>query len=294
MSTEPAARGASEAGAAEAAAYELAPGPSHAELVDRQRRWGGWYALLANLGAFRTYWWSMLIVGIGSPAIYLLAFGGGLALLIAANGVDVDGVGYLTFVGPALLLNAVFQTAFEEGSMPVFGGFKWRGNYFAAANTGISPAQQVLGVVGFALVRTIPAAAVFLGILALGGAVPSWGGLWLVPVSVLTALAVCLPTMAFAASIRDDRGQWNMLNRFVVMPLMLFSGTYYPLEVLPGAMQWIGWLSPLWHAVDLGRIAVYGLERPWWYPIVHVGVLLCFAAVGWRLARGAFTRRLAT
>ena len=271
---------------------ELAPGPDHAVLAARQRRWGAWYAFEHELQAARAWLVSALVVGFGTPALYVLAFGAGLAALLQSQGTTVDDVDYLTFVGSALLVNGVFQTAFQEGSFPVFGGFLWRGNYLVQANAGIAPRQSAAGTALFALLRTVPAGVVFLVILALVGAVPSWGALWLIPISALLALAAALPAMAFAATLKHDRGQWNLVNRFIVMPLMLFSGTYYPLEVLPGGMQWIGWISPVWHAADLGRIVAYDLDRPGWLVLVHIAVLVAFALGGAALAARAFARRL--
>ena len=270
----------------------LAPGPDTATLAERQRRWGWWYATEASLGALKSYGWIMLLQGFGSPLIYVMAFGVGLAALMQSRGQQVDGVDYLTFVASGLVLSGAFMTAFLEGSFPVFGGFKWRGSFFVGANAGLTPAQQAIGIANFALIRTLPAVVFFLVILAIAGGLPSWGAVWMIPISVLVALSVCLPAMAFAAWLRDDRGQWNMLNRFVVMPLMLFSGTYYPLEVLPVGMQWIGWISPLWHGIDLGRVAIYGLDRPVWLIVVHVLVLLATIAVGWMLAHHHFKKRL--
>ena len=287
-------RGATGASAAASAATleTLAPGPDRESLARNQRRFGAWYATEGALGALRRFWWTMLLQGIGAPILYVLAFGVGLAVLMQARGTNVDGVDYLTFVGPALLLNGVFQTAFMEGSFPVFGGFKWRGTFFIGANAGLTPSQQALGVLNFALLRTIPTALIFLAVLAIAGGVPSWNALWLVPISVLLAASAALPAMAFAARLRDDRGEWNMVNRFIIIPLMLFSGTYYPLDVLPAGLQWIGWISPLWHSVDLARIASYGLERPVWLVAVHIAVIAAYAGVGWLLARRYFTRRL--
>lgn len=87
---------------------ELAHGPDHATLAARQRRWGAWYAFEHELQAARAWLVSALVVGFGTPALYVLAFGAGLAALLQANGTTVDGVDYLTFVGPALLVNGVF------------------------------------------------------------------------------------------------------------------------------------------------------------------------------------------
>ena len=82
------------------------------------------------------------------------------------------------------------------------------------------------------------------------------------------------------------------VQRFLIMPLFLFSGTFYPLHTLPPVLQWIGWLSPQWHAAQLGRVASYGLDEPAWLIVVHVAYLLVLAIAGWVLVRRVFTRRL--
>jgi lipooligosaccharide transport system permease protein len=77
------------------------------------------------------------------------------------------------------------------------------------------------------------------------------------------------------------------------MPMFLFSGTFYPLETLPAWLQWIGWISPLWHATELGRMLTYG---PVDLPLagLHLVYLLILAVVGYVLGRRMFERRLAT
>jgi lipooligosaccharide transport system permease protein len=79
----------------------------------------------------------------------------------------------------------------------------------------------------------------------------------------------------------------------VVMPLFLFGGTFYPLESMPSYLQWIGWVSPMWHGTQLARWASFGLELSAGAAVLHLGVLLLACGLGIAVAMRVFTRRLA-
>ena len=98
--------------------------------------------------------------------------------------------------------------------------------------------------------------------------------------------------MAYAASIIDDKGQFALVQRFVFMPMFLFSGTFYPLATLPLWLQWIGWISPLWHASELGRLVTYGKVIDPALVAVHVGYLVLLVIIGLVIGRRLFARRL--
>ena len=83
-----------------------------------------------------------------------------------------------------------------------------------------------------------------------------------------------------------------MIMRFGVTPMFLFSGTFFPLTQLPFFLQWIGWISPLWHGTELGRIFSYGLQEPIWLTVLHVLYLVAITAVCWRMTQRVVTRRL--
>src|SRR3546814_17812270 len=98
--------------------------------------------------------------------------------------------------------------------------------------------------------------------------------------------------MAYAASIRDDKGQFALVQRFIFMPMFLFSGTFYPLSSLPDWLEWIGWVSPLWHASQLGRMLTYGpVDAP--SAGLHVAYLPALAIFAYVLGRPLFDRRFA-
>jgi lipooligosaccharide transport system permease protein len=268
----------------------------------RPRRYGSWYATEHILRAMRAYGWTIIVGALGQPIVYLLGLAIGLAALIEQD-IPVPGgepVPYLVFVAPALLMTAAIAIASEEFTYPVLAGFKWRRYFYGFSASTLSSPQIANGVIAAASARMlVGAGAYYLFIWAFGAVlpvqtVPEPATAWLmVPVGILAGLAFGLPIMAYAAVIEDDRGQFALVQRFLFMPMFLFSGTFYPLGVLPLWLQWIGWISPLWHASELGRIASYGsaAEAPLLW--VHLAYLVVLAGGGYLLVRRAFTRRLA-
>ena len=99
--------------------------------------------------------------------------------------------------------------------------------------------------------------------------------------------------LATSSFIKDDDGFFAIVGRFIVAPMFLFSGTFYPLEQMPWFLQWIGWISPLWHSTNLSRALSFGLPVETWLVVVHVLFLGAVMVIGLVLARGQFSRRLA-
>jgi lipooligosaccharide transport system permease protein len=99
-----------------------------------------------------------------------------------------------------------------------------------------------------------------------------------------------VPIFAFTAKQEGDSG-FNILFRWVMTPLMLFSGTFFPIEQLPGWMQPVAWVTPLWHGVDASRQASSGAIEPLAFA-GHLLVLCVFVVVGWALSVRSFERRL--
>lgn len=275
-------------------AEPLRPPVTAAASAERVRRRGVLLYAEHQLRNMRRYGAVLLVGALGEPVLYLLAMGLGLAQLMG-GGMPQDalgGVSYVAFIAPALLASGALMTASVEFSYPVMGGFQWQRTYYAAQATPLSPAQIALGHLAAVSLRFVFQAAVFLLVMLAFGVVSSpWA--W---VQVLTAtlggLAVGAPIMAFAASLKEDKGQFATLQRLVVMPLFLFSATFYPLDVLPVWLRWIGWLSPQWHAAQLGRVLSYGMAEPVWLTVAHVAFLLALALGGAWLAVRIYTRRL--
>jgi lipooligosaccharide transport system permease protein len=190
-------------------------------------------------------------------------------------------------------MTSTIAVASEEFTYPVMSGFKWRRYFYGFSASAISPGQIATGVVFGAAARMIVVAVAYTGFLYLFGAIPDVATGWLsIFVAILAGLAFGIPIMAYAASIQDDKGQFALVQRFVFMPMFLFSGTFYPLATLPLWLQWIGWISPLWHATEIGRWLTYGRPIPPAMLAVHFGYLLALIVVGYVLGRRLFERRL--
>ena len=259
----------------------------------RARRWGAFYYAEQVLRVMKGYGWSILMYSVGQPVAYLFAMGVGLATLVDAEDAGAfGGVSYLAFIAPALLVSAAVMTAANEFTFPVMGGFKWRRTYYGPHASPLTPEQIAAGQIIAVTFRLILQSAISFAAVALFGASHSgWGWAGII-VATLAGLAFGLPLMAYSASIKEDKGQFALVMRFIVMPLFLFSGTFFPLDTLPWAVRWIGWISPIWHGTELGRVFSYGYQEPPVLTVVHFVVLMALAALGWVLTRQQFVRRL--
>ncbi|MFS4507094.1 ABC transporter permease [Clavibacter sp. Sh2141] len=260
----------------------------------RPRRFGAWYAAEHRLLGIRAYLGTALATAIGSPYIYLYALGVGLASVVD-RGTDANaalGISFLVFVAPALLATSAMTVASEEFTYPIFGGFKWNPVFQAMNASPLTPGQIIDGQVIGVAIRMAPTCIAYFLFMLLFGAVPLGTGFLAILAALLTGMAIGVMVMAYVATLEQDTGQIAMLMRFVLTPLSLFSGTFFPLTQLPIWLQWIGWISPLWHGTELGRVATYGLDEPLWLTVAHVAYLLLWLAVGWTLARRVATRRL--
>ncbi|MCO1338250.1 ABC transporter [Kocuria polaris] len=269
------------------------PAPPAEVLARRSAVFGVWYFAEHQLLSMRSYLSVIIAYSIGHPLLYLVAMGVGLASLVDANGGgDFGGVDYLVFIVPALLASGAFMAASNEFTWPIMDGFKWHRLYYGPLVSSLRPWQIAAGHTLAVAIRLFSQSLVYYLIVAAFGAVPSGFGILSVLTATLAGLAIGTPLMAYAATIREEKAQFVMIQRFGVMPLMLFSGTFFPLTNLPSYLQPIGWLSPLWHASEIGRVFSYGYDEPLWLSIVHVVYLAALAAGGLALAFRTYQKRL--
>lgn len=272
---------------------ELVEGPEPSKSALRAgelpRRWGSFYVAEHKVRGMRSYFQTVLVTAFGNPLLYLFGLGVGLAHLVNA---PVGGATYLQFVAPALLASAAVTVVGNEFSYPVIAGFKWNAIFYAMNAAPISPRQIVNGFVLGVMVHIVPTVVIYYLFMLVFGAVPSALGALSILTAVLGGLSVGLIIMAAMSPIENDRGQPALINRFGIMPMFLFSGTFFPLSNLPLYLQWIGWISPLWHATQLGRDLSYGLGEPGWLIAVHLVYLVAIAVLGWVLTVRTFARRL--
>jgi lipooligosaccharide transport system permease protein len=103
-------------------------------------------------------------------------------------------------------------------------------------------------------------------------------------------MAFAAPIAAFAITQDRDLG-FAVLSRFVIVPMFMFSGTFFPIEELPGLLEPIAYVTPLWHGVDLARELSLGAASVG-SAILHTGYLGLWVLAGTAVAAATFRRRL--
>ncbi|CAB5014586.1 MAG: hypothetical protein F2893_05840 [Actinobacteria bacterium] len=241
--------------------------------------------------------WIVIIIGIAiaNPVLYLISVGIGLGGLIdkSVGAVGVDGVKYLTFLAPALLAQAAIQGTMDETVYPTIEGFKWHKTFYSMNSTPLSGAQISIGVFLAAFFRTVYTVLLYFGVMWAFGALESPHAWLAIPTSIFAGASFGALMQAVAARLEDENFFFVVLGRFIMMPLFLFSGTFFPLTSMPFFLQWIGWVSPLWHATELGRYLTYGHAISSTMMWVHFLVLLTMLVSGVILSARIFTKRLA-
>ena len=284
--------------AASAAALpdQLAGGPGAAGPGSPARRVLASWSLAGRalrfwLTNYRRTWRGSIYSSVVNPVLYLGAMGLGLGSLVDRHGTaSLGGVSYLAFLAPGLLAATGLQTAIGEATYPVLASVKWLKTYQAAAATPLRPADLFHGHMLFTIMRLAMNAVIFLAVMTAFGAVKSWWALATVPVVILTGLAFATPVEAFAIT-RDKDSSFALLYRFGLIPLFLFSGTFFPVSQLPGWIRPVAYATPLWHGVALCRSLSLGTPDPGG-ALVHVAYLAVLAVAGLLIGQRNYRRRL--
>jgi lipooligosaccharide transport system permease protein len=227
-----------------------------------------------------------------SPILFLTAMGIGLGGYVdRSGGAALGGLTYLQFLAPGLLAATAMQAGAFEGTFPIINGLNWNRMFHAMYATPLSPRDIALGNLAWMAVRLAMIATIFTVVIVAFGAAHSPLVVLGIPVAVLTGMAFAAPIAAFAATQRTP-ARFNIIFRFGVMPLFLFSGTFFPIESLPGLLQPIAWLSPLWHGVDLTRGLVLGTVTQ--HPALMLAHFVILSAIvviaAWATARNVERR----
>jgi len=243
-----------------------------------------------NALVYRRTWRGSVIVSFISPLLFLAAMGIGLGGLVNRNAGGVSGVSYLQFLAPGLLAAATMQTAAIEATFPIMAKVYWEKTYEGMLATPLAVRDLLIGEIGWLLARLTMVAGIFFSVMLLFGVPRAPMAALAILAAVLNGLAFGAPILAFAATQRNANN-FSVLQRFVIMPLFLFGGAFFPLANLPAVLQLVAWLTPLAHGVALTRGLTLGILAlgP---ALVHVAVLTAFAAAGTAAAAYTLRRRL--
>lgn len=245
-----------------------------------------------NWLVYKRLWHRSIAFGFLQPVLFLTAMGLGIGALLSTDALEAfDGFPYIDWLGPGLLSAMAMQTATFESTYPIMNKIMWGRNYEAMLSTPLTTRTLVVGELFWVAFRIGTLAAVFLVVLTVFGITRTPFALLAVPVAALVGVAFSSCLIAFTATQRNDVG-FSAIFRFVIMPLFLFSGTFFPLSRLPDAIEWVAWLTPLFHGVQLVRGLILG-SLDWAAAPIHLGYLVAMLAIGVILADRFLRRRMA-
>ena len=221
--------------------------------------------------------WPAFVSGIFEPVFFLFSLGIGLGKLVGSlpgpGGVLLD---YADFVAPGLLASAAMNGAMIDATFGLFFKLKYAKTYEAVLATPLEIEDVAIGEVAWSLLRGGIYAGLFVLVMAIQGTISSWWGLLVWPAALLVAFAFATAGMACATFMRG----WQDFDyvQLVLLPLFLFSTTFYPLSTYSPWLRVVVWCSPLFHGVQLVRALAVGVVTP--SLLVHAGVLVVVSLVG--------------
>lgn len=254
---------------------------------------GSWRSLRLverNIFVYR-HTWIVIFSGFFEPLFYLLSLGFGLGALIG----DVPGPGgepipYQLFVAPALLASASMNGAISESTFNFFFKLNYNKTFAAILSTPLSPGDIALGEQLWALIRGGLYAVGFLVVMVLLGLVVSPWLILAFPAALLVGFAFGAAGMA-ATSYMKTWQDFDLIQ-LVVLPLFLFSATFFPIETYPPVLRVVVGLTPLYQGVDLIRSLAVGAISP--VLLVHVAYLTIMGFVGLAIVSRRLDRLLLT
>jgi lipooligosaccharide transport system permease protein len=246
-----------------------------------------------NAVVYRRVWRGSLFASFLQPTLYLMALGFGVGSLIDPRRVpSIPGGGsYLQFLAPGLLAAACMQVGSFESSWPVTGKILWRRNYHAMLATPLAIDDLIVGELLWIAIRLTTVGTAFILVASAFGVMRiAPATLLAVLFAVLTGLAFSAPIMAYAATLKSGNN-FNVVFRFIITPMFMFSGVFFPVDRLPPLVQWIAEASPLYHGVQLVRGLTLRQLQPS-IAMMHLIYLLVLFTGGLVVARYTFRRKL--
>jgi lipooligosaccharide transport system permease protein len=210
-----------------------------------------WLLVERNLLVYRRIW-LLIVSGFFEPVFYLFSVGIGIGALVGTVvGPGGRAIDYTAYVAPALLASSAMNGAIYDATMNVFFKLKYARTYDAMLSTPLGPGDIAVGEIAWAQLRGTLYSVAFLLVMAVMGLIDSWWALLALPVTMLVGLAFAAVGMAATTFMRG----WQDFEfvQLAILPMFLFSTTFYPLTVYPGPVQVLVRLTPLYHGIELIR-----------------------------------------
>jgi lipooligosaccharide transport system permease protein len=243
--------------------------------------------LVREMMNFSSYWRATTFSSTVEPTIFLLAFGFGFGSLVST----VNGLDYVEFVGTGTVATAVLFSSAFPAMFGTFIKYRFQHTYDAILAAPVDTEELATAEILWIALRAGTYGCVPMLVAMVFGLDASWGML-VVPFVAMLAGAGWAAFGVMIAGLMKSIDNFNYVTSSVLTPLFLVAGTFFPISGLPGWAQTLAQFNPLYHLVQLVRHAVFGFEGG--ADLVHVGVLLVFALLMWRLAIRALERKLIT
>ncbi len=242
-----------------------------------------------NFSVYRMTWKINFLPPLLEPLLYLVAFGIGLQSLVGAVRFQGQTLSYMTFIAPALLSVTIMYNAFFETSYTSFVRMYYQKTFDAMLATPLTLEEIITGEIAWAATRSLIAAALMLTVISFFGLVHYPQTLWVIPLSLLGGAAFAAIGMFFTGLVPNIE-TFNLPIFLFITPMFLFSGTFFPLENLPGWAQVLAQILPLTHLVNLARAFTLGLwQNRLWGSLLY---LVVFTLIFFPLAVARMRRRL--
>jgi lipooligosaccharide transport system permease protein len=248
----------------------------------------GWRLVERNFLVYKQAW-VVFLTGFLEPVLYLFSIGIGVADLVDKFELpDGTVVGYTEFVAPALLASAAMQGALFDSTYNIFFRMKYAKLYDAILATPLRTWDVATGEVTWALLRGTAYSAMFVVVMVAMGLTSSWWTVLALPSAMLIGYAFSGAGMALTTWMKS----WQDFEyvQLVVVPMFLFSGTFYPLDTYPAGLQWIVQATPLYQGVVLCRGFTTGSIG--WELVVATGYLAAMGTLGMWVASRRLGKRL--
>jgi lipooligosaccharide transport system permease protein len=233
-----------------------------------------------NALAYRRIWY-VFVAGFAEPIFYLLSIGVGVGKLVGkVPGPGGELVSYRDFVAPALLATSAMNGSIFDTTFNFFVKYKYMRTYDAILSTPLSAGDVAGGEVVWALLRGTIYSAVFLITMIAFGLVHSWWAIFAVPAALLIGFAFAGAGLAATTYMRSFV-DFDYVN-LAMVPLFLFSATFFPLSRYPTALQYIVRLTPLYQGVVIERALILGAVS--WSLLANAAYLAVMGYVGLRIA----------
>jgi len=228
-----------------------------------------------NLRVYRRAW-MIIVSGFFEPVFFLLALGQGLGALVGPVDAGAGPVSYAAYIAPGLLATSAMNGAIYDSTINVFFKMRFAKLYDAMLATSLGPMDVALGEIAWSLLRGGIYSTGFVGVMLVMGLLSSWWALLAVPVALLIAFGFAAVGMAITSFLRTFQ-QVDWITT-AILPMFLFSTTFYPLTVYPPAIQAVVRCLPLYQGIELMRGLCLGLVN--WGLLWHVLYFLVMAAIG--------------